>query len=67
MIGTLLAFGSSGSAAVLAVLTYRAISFWLPLLPGGVAYWQLRQTVAAWRERFDERRAPKVPVTAGGS
>ena len=67
MIGTLLAFGSSGSAAVLAVLTYRAISFWLPLLPGGVAYWQLRQRVAEWRERFDERDVSKVPVTAAGS
>jgi uncharacterized protein (TIRG00374 family) len=66
MIGTLLAFGESGSAAVLAVLTYRAISFWLPLLPGGVAYWQLRQRVAEWRERFEERPARKVPVPAGG-
>jgi uncharacterized protein (TIRG00374 family) len=66
MIGILLAFGSSGSAAVLAVLTYRAISFWLPLLPGGVAYWQLRQRVAAWRERFGDRPVPKVPLPAGG-
>jgi uncharacterized protein (TIRG00374 family) len=64
MIGILLAFGSSGSAAVLAVLTYRAISFWLPLLPGGVAYWQLRQRVAVWRKRFSE--PPKVPLPAGG-
>jgi uncharacterized membrane protein YbhN (UPF0104 family) len=66
MIGILLAFGSSGSAAVLAVLTYRAISFWLPLLPGGVAYWQLRQRVATWRERFGERPTPQVPVPASG-
>ena len=52
---------------MLAVLTYRAISFWLPLLPGGVAYWQLRQRVADWRERFGEPQTPKVPVTAGGN
>jgi len=36
------------------VLSYRAISFWLPTLPGGVAYFQLRRTVARWRE---EQRA----------
>jgi cob(I)alamin adenosyltransferase len=36
--------------AVLAVLSYRAISFWLPTFPGAVAYFQLRRTVARWRE-----------------
>ena len=40
---------------MLAVLSYRAISFWLPTLPGVVAYFQLRRTVARWR---DEQSAP---------
>jgi uncharacterized protein (TIRG00374 family) len=62
MIGTLLAFGVGGSAAVLAVLTYRAISFWLPMAPGAVAYWQLRNRVAAWRTRFGDSPAPRVPA-----
>ena len=34
MIGALLAFGLPGGRAVVAVLAYRAISFWLPTLPG---------------------------------
>ncbi len=50
MIGALAAFGVSLDLAVLAVLAYRAISFWLPTIPGTVAYFQLRRTVARWRE-----------------
>ncbi len=53
MIGAFAAFGVNLELAVLAVLSYRAISFWLPTLPGAVAYIQLRRTVARWRE--DER------------
>jgi len=51
MIGSFIAFGVNGSTAVLAVLAYRIISFWLPVLPGSVAYLQLRATVNRWRER----------------
>jgi uncharacterized membrane protein YbhN (UPF0104 family) len=50
MIGAFAAFGVSLDLAVLAVLAYRAISFWLPTIPGTVAYFQLRRTVARWRE-----------------
>jgi uncharacterized protein (TIRG00374 family) len=50
MIGALLAFGAQGSLAVLGVLAYRVISFWLPTLPGAIAYLRLRRTVARWRE-----------------
>ena len=60
MIGALVAFGVDFNLAVLVVLSYRAISFWLPTLPGGVAYFQLRRTVARWRE---EQSAP--PSSAG--
>ena len=42
------AFGVSVEGAVVAVLAYRAFSFWLPTLPGAVAYFQLRHTVRAW-------------------
>jgi putative heme transporter len=49
MIGALLAFGTPGSLAVLGVLSYRAISFWLPTLPGALSYVRLRRTVAGWR------------------
>ncbi len=50
MIGAFAAFGVNLELATLAVLSYRAISFWLPTIPGGIAYFQLRRTVAHWRE-----------------
>jgi hypothetical protein len=49
MIGAALGFGVKSDLAVVAVLTYRAFAFWLPTLPGIVAYFQLRRTVARWR------------------
>ena len=62
MIGAFAAFGVDFNLAVLAVLSYRAISFWLPTIPGAVAYFQLRRTVARWRERAE--RAPVGPRRA---
>lgn len=47
MIGSFLAFGVPGRLAVVAVLAYRTISYWLPTIPGAVAYWQLRRSIAA--------------------
>jgi uncharacterized membrane protein YbhN (UPF0104 family) len=49
MIGAFLAFGVDPATAVLAVLSYRAIAFWLPTLPGLVAYFQLRHTMGEWK------------------
>jgi uncharacterized protein (TIRG00374 family) len=49
MIGAFSAFGVNVETAVVAVLAYRAFSFWLPTLPGAVAYLQLRRTVSRWR------------------
>jgi uncharacterized protein (TIRG00374 family) len=54
MIGAFAAFGVNFNLALLAVLSYRAISFWLPTLPGGVAYLQLRRTVARWKDEQGE-------------
>jgi uncharacterized membrane protein YbhN (UPF0104 family) len=48
MIGAFLAFGVNGPIAVVAVLVYRAFAFWLPTVPGAVAYVQLRRRVAGW-------------------
>jgi uncharacterized membrane protein YbhN (UPF0104 family) len=50
MIGAFSAFGVSVQSAVVAVLAYRAFSFWLPTLPGGIAYLQLRRTVRRWQD-----------------
>jgi putative heme transporter len=61
MIGAFAAFGVDFNLAVLAVLSYRGISFWLPTLPGAVAYIQLRRTVARWRgEQPVGRPAPRA-------
>jgi uncharacterized membrane protein YbhN (UPF0104 family) len=49
MIGAFTAFGVDVELSVVAVLAYRAFSFWLPTLPGAVAYLQLRRTVHRWR------------------
>jgi putative heme transporter len=57
MIGAFAAFGVSFDLAVLAVLSYRAISFWLPTIPGGIAYFQLRKTVAQWKSE----QSPSAP------
>jgi uncharacterized membrane protein YbhN (UPF0104 family) len=35
-------FGTPKATAVLAVLGYRLVEFWLPLLPGAAAYLRLR-------------------------
>lgn len=57
MIGSFIAFGINGGTAVLAVLAYRIISFWLPVLPGSVAYVRLRAAVSSWREQEEEEQA----------
>jgi uncharacterized protein (TIRG00374 family) len=49
MIGAFTAFGVNVEVSVVAVLAYRALAFWLPTLPGAVAYLQLRRTVHRWR------------------
>jgi uncharacterized protein (TIRG00374 family) len=49
MIGAFTAFGVPFQLAVVSVLAYRGFAFWLPTLPGAVAYFQLRRTVAEWR------------------
>jgi uncharacterized protein (TIRG00374 family) len=49
MIGAFTAFGVSVELSVVAVLAYRAFAFWLPTLPGAIAYFQLRRTVHRWR------------------
>jgi len=51
MIGALAAFGLPAGTAVLAVLSYRLFAFWLPTVPGVIAYFQLRRRVQQWRHR----------------
>jgi uncharacterized protein (TIRG00374 family) len=55
MIASFAAFGVDAGLALVAVLVYRAFAFWLPTIPGAIAYLQLRKTVERWTT---ERRAP---------
>jgi uncharacterized protein (TIRG00374 family) len=50
MIAALAGFGVDAGQAVVAVLLFRAVTFWLPLIPGVIAYFQLRKTVERWRQ-----------------
>jgi membrane protein DedA with SNARE-associated domain/uncharacterized membrane protein YbhN (UPF0104 family) len=45
MIGAFVAFGQPTSLALVAVLAYRLVSFWLPTVVGGPAYLALRRTL----------------------
>ncbi len=63
MIGSFVAFGIGAGQALIAVLAYRAISFWLPTLPGIAGYIALRRSVRRW----DHGEEPPVqPATVGG-
>jgi uncharacterized protein (TIRG00374 family) len=50
MIGAFIAFGIHPELAVAAVLAYRLYAFWLPTIPGAIAYLQLRRRLRSWRE-----------------
>lgn len=50
MTGALIAFKVDPGLALVAVLSYRALAFWLPTIPGAIAFLQLRSRVAGWAE-----------------
>jgi uncharacterized protein (TIRG00374 family) len=50
MIAAFLLFDIPKDSVFPAVLTYRLIAFWLPTIPGIIAYFQLRRTVRKWDE-----------------
>jgi uncharacterized membrane protein YbhN (UPF0104 family) len=43
LLGTLVVYGTPVAVTAAAVLAYRVILFWLPLLVGGAAFWSLRR------------------------
>jgi uncharacterized protein (TIRG00374 family) len=65
MIGALLAFGVQDEVALVAVLTYRGFAFWLPTIPGAIAFFQLRRTVARWRDERKRGVRARHPAPAG--
>jgi hypothetical protein len=42
LVAVTVGFGAPRATAVLAVLGYRIVNYWLPLLPGAIAYLRLR-------------------------
>ena len=57
MIGAFVLFGLPSAEVFAAVLTYRVIAFWLPIPPGIIAFFQLRNTVNRWEREGRERPA----------
>ena len=57
-------FGAPRATAVLAVLGYRIANYWLPLLPGAVAYVRLRLRPGADGTRPGQGK-PAAPPAGG--
>jgi uncharacterized protein (TIRG00374 family) len=45
LIGTLIVYGAPAAETTAAVLGYRLILFWLPLIAGGIAFASLRRNM----------------------
>src|SRR5216117_3698259 len=60
LVGISVGFGSPRATAVLAVLGYRVANYWLPLIPGAVAYLRLRLRPGA----DGKRKGKGKPATA---
>jgi uncharacterized protein (TIRG00374 family) len=50
MIGAFVLFGLPEETVFPAILIFRLISFWMPIPPGIVAFFQLRKTVHRWEQ-----------------
>jgi uncharacterized protein (TIRG00374 family) len=62
LIGMLIAYGAPAAATAAAVLAYRIILFWLPLVLGGIAFALLRRDMPT-----GEEFASCAPAIAGQS
>ncbi len=60
MIGAFVLFGLPEETVFPAILIFRLVSFWMPIPPGVVAFFQLRNTVRGWEEEG-------LPVDRDGS
>jgi hypothetical protein len=60
MIGAFVLFGLPEETVFPAILIFRLVSFWMPIPPGVVAFFQLRNTVHRWE-------AGELPIDRGGA
>jgi len=56
LIPTLVGFGVPKETAILGVLGYRLVNFWLPIPVGGIAYLSLRFSGERWGQRLRHAR-----------
>jgi hypothetical protein len=61
---TLVGFGTAPGIAILGVISYRLVSFWVPIPVGGVAYLSLRARRAARERREELARLANVAARA---
>jgi uncharacterized protein (TIRG00374 family) len=59
LIGAFLLYGIPIGTVLPAVLTFRLVGFWLPIIPGLISYFALRRTVRSWEEEED-----RLPYTS---
>jgi uncharacterized protein (TIRG00374 family) len=59
MIGAFVLFGIPEETVFPAILIFRLVSFWMPIPPGVVAFFQLRNTVHRWETE-------QLPIDRGG-
>jgi uncharacterized protein (TIRG00374 family) len=65
LIGAFLLYDIPSSTVFPAVLTFRIVGFWLPIIPGVIAYFQLRRHVSSWEgEERDVSYTSESKVTA---
>jgi uncharacterized protein (TIRG00374 family) len=68
MIGAFVLFGLPEETVFPAILIFRLVSFWMPIPPGVVAFFQLRNTVHRWEaEGLPIDRAAGLRPGAAGS
>jgi uncharacterized protein (TIRG00374 family) len=71
MVAIIVGFGAPRATAVLAVLGYRIVNYWLSLIPGAVAYLRLRLHRGADHDQLqppdtsDRAVAPRAPGAPG--
>jgi len=62
LVAVTVGFGAPRPTAVLAVVGYRIVNYWLPLLPGTVAYLRLRLSPARAGQARPSAPSPERPA-----
>ncbi len=63
LVGAFVIYGQPAGASFIAVLAYRVILFWLPLLIGAIAFLSMQRKL----RELEERRALRAPPAASAA